>query len=432
MVIIIGTGPAGLSTSYHLRDVEHLLVDKDPEPGGMCKSFELGGAVFDLGGHAFYTAHTYVQNLITNVFGVDLYRQPRRAWVYSHDEYVPYPFQCNLFGLPLDVVKESLVGLYDALLERSDAPVTNLADWIDRSFGAGIAKHFMRPYNEKLWAHPLEEVSFEWTPRRVVSADVEAIVEGALTRSGFNDFPNHHVFYPAKGGYFNLYQGFLAHTAERRHNDAVVSVNLAKKYIVTESSGRIDYEYLVSTMPLDELIEIAMDAPTCCRAAAAKLKFNSLFLVNLVYGRPKITDKHRVYSADPTIPFHKLVVNSTASPDLFERETFGIQGEVSFSPHKHVARSGLEERMSESLVRIGFTDPDDDIVASSVVTLPHAYPVYTQDTPAAREHLLSELENRGVYCAGRFGEWMYLCSDEAVMRGRMRAEQVGAKVGALV
>ena len=86
----------------------------------------------------------------------------------------------------------------------------------------------------------------------------------------------------------------------------------------------------------------------------------------------------------------------------------------------------LERRVVESLVAMGVIRNERDVLATSRTTLPYAYPVYTRDTAEAREHLFSMLEGFGVFCAGRFGEWLYINSDDAVLRGMQRAYEIEA------
>lgn len=425
MIVIIGAGPAGLSAAYHLQDTEYVVLERETEPGGLCRSFELDGAMFDLGGHAFFTRHDYVRGLVSNLCEPGLYTQARRAWVYTHGTFVPYPFQSHLHGLPVEVVEECLVGLYEAATcSGQKAPPGNVVEWIARSFGAGIGKHFLVPYNEKVWAFPLNEVSPEWTSERIVTPDVRAIVAGALQPVEFTGFPNATVTYPASGGYFNLYRGFLPIVGERIRQVSAERVDAPRRRVWTSDGRYVDYEFLITTMPLDQLISRTEGLNDCCRQAAAALRHNSLYLVNLVVDRPRVTDMQRVYVADPSIPFHKLVFNSNSSEELRRSPRFAIQAEVTWSTFKPVNPTGLERRVLEWITRIGILRADDRVTRSSVVTVPYAYPVYTVDTAAHREHLLDALREFGILGTGRFGEWLYINSDQAVMSGKARADEV--------
>lgn len=427
MIVIIGAGPAGVSAAYHLADAEETVVlEAAAEPGGLCRSFELGNAVFDFGGHAFFTRHDYVRELATQHCASGIYTQPRKAWVYSHGTFLPYPFQSRLYGLPAEVVEDCLVGLCEAARSAGTEPA-NLADWIHRSFGPGIAKHFLTPYNEKLWAYPLTEISPEWSSDRIVTPKIRAIVRGALSSADFNDFPNATVSYPAQGGFFGLYRGMANRVEDGIRQATVVRVDTARRAVYTHDGQRFDYDVLVSTMPLDRLVAITEGLDSCCASAAATLRWNSLYLVNLVFERRAVTDMHRIYSADPAVPFHKLVCNSNSSAWLKQNTCFGIQAEVSFSEHKAVRLAGLERRVLKSVTEMGIVTTDDRVTHSDVVTVPYAYPVYTARTHAAREHLLDSLREFGILCAGRFGEWQYINSDDAIMAGRHRAEEIIGK-----
>jgi UDP-galactopyranose mutase len=427
MIVVVGAGPAGLSAAYHLRE-DFVVLEKEAEPGGLCRTFELGGTTFDIGGHAFFTLHDYVRTLVEQTFAVPLFTQQRRAWVFSHGRYIRYPFQMHLHGLPVEIVKECLVGLFEAAADRTDTPARSLQAWIERSFGGGVSRHFLTPYNRKLWAYPLENISPDWTAERIVSADIERIIAGALRGVEFSDFINATVSYPAQGGFAGIFDGLRQSVNDRLRQATVMCVNPQERFVVTDKGEIVPYDFLISTMPLDLLINSMANAPMCCREAAARLEHNSLYLVNLVFPRQKMSDMQRVYTADASIPFHKLVLNSNSSATLQALPSFGIQAEVSFSAHKPVDVSSLTHRVLESLVRMGIIDNGETPIADSIVTVEYAYPICTPTTQRAREHLLGELREAGVFCAGRFGEWLYINSDDAIMRGRLTAQAVDAQL----
>jgi UDP-galactopyranose mutase len=425
MILVIGAGPAGLSAAYHLG-ADCLVLESEAEVGGLCRSFELGGTVFDYGGHAFFTKHEYARELALSLSEDGMYVQARQAWVYSHGDFVPYPFQSNLYGLPQAIIDDCIAGLPINAAVGDRAP-GNLDEWIAASFGDGIAKHFLRPYNEKLWAHPLNEIAPSGS-ERIVTPDVEAITAGARGRVPFTEFPNVNVGYPRRGGFANVWGGFERHVGDRIRRACVESIDLRGRTVTMDTGEPLAYDRLVSTMPLTELVRRAAGGSPGLREAAGKLRHNSLHLVNIVVGRPIDTERQRVYAADPSIPFHKLVLNSNSSPDLRERPVFGIQAEVSWSPHKPVDPEALHDRVLSCLIGMGIVTADDPIVASSLVTVEHAYPVYTPETAAARSHIFDELAQCGVECAGRFGEWLYINSDDAVMRGKAAADRVEAEL----
>jgi protoporphyrinogen oxidase len=252
-------------------------------------------------------------------------------------------------------------------------------------------------------------------------AEIEA---GASHQVPIRDYPNAIVGYPESGGFAELFSGLAKSLAPVLRQGEVTRLSLSAGTARTAAGDEIPFDWMISTIPLTELIERAVDAAECCRAAARTLRHNSLRLVNFVIDRQSVSAMHRIYSADPDIPFHKLVLNSTSSPSLSALSTSAVQAEVSYSETKHVPLDGLVERTWQLLADMGLAAPGERPLATAVVTLPFAYPIMTRETMAAREHLLKTLERSNVLCAGRFGEWLYINSDDAIMRGKARAEQL--------
>lgn len=415
--VVIGAGPVGLGVAYALGSQDCVVLEQETEAGGLCRSFTVGGATFDYGGHAFFTKHARVDELLTRLAPHGLYRQPRSAWVYACGTYVPYPFQSNLFGLPVDVVAECLIGAARQTETSRGTPPANLQQWITDSFGDGIARHFLMPYNQKLWAHSLEELTPQWTGERIVQPDLEDIVLGALSRRDYRKYPNASVRYPQQGGFVELYRPLSAAVADRIRYEQFQQVDLARRTVVTRSGTALPFDALVATLPLPELVARTVHAPAEVRSIAARLRHNSLRLVSLAMDPANATDKHRVYAADPDIPFHKLVLNNNSSPALAAAPAFGMQAEISFSEHKPVLRDGLIDRVVAALVRMGLLRSPDDVHASDVRDVRYAYPVATTETPGMIATLRDFYAGHGVILAGRFGEWSYVNSDSALQRG---------------
>ena len=76
-------------------------------------------------------------------------------------QWVPYPFQNNISMIPKEDQAMCIDTMFDAALKfpfHKDKPA-NFGEWIERMMGKGISDIFMKPYNYKVWAVPVESVS---------------------------------------------------------------------------------------------------------------------------------------------------------------------------------------------------------------------------------------------------------------------------------
>ena len=93
-LLIIGAGPSGLSLGRHYSGRKRIL-ERDTDVGGLCRSIEIGGGVFDIGGHSFHTPHSEVHALVQDLMRGNWSVQQRDARVYFDGQLIPYPFQAH-------------------------------------------------------------------------------------------------------------------------------------------------------------------------------------------------------------------------------------------------------------------------------------------------------------------------------------------------
>ena len=111
----------------------------------------------------------------------------------------PYPLQNNIRYLPEDALLECLIGLYRISI-RLRGGSGNFKEWITESFGDGIAKYFMFPYNWKVWSTPLEKMSKDWIADRVSVVDFERVLSNVvLQRDDVSWGTQQHVQIPRPG-----------------------------------------------------------------------------------------------------------------------------------------------------------------------------------------------------------------------------------------
>ena len=454
---IVGAGPTGLSAAYHLGH-DAMLFEKNAMVGGWCRSIKDNGFIFDHAGHIMFSTDPYVLELYDILLGSNVHWQNREAWVYSKNVYTRYPFQGALYGLPPEVIKECVMGAIEARFGASSATTqtaartydccadggvalpgtkvaalekrspANFEEFIYQVWGAGIAKHFAIPYNRKLWAVPLTEMETSWLGGRVPLPNLEEIIDGALQPVARPMGPNARFGYPRRGGFQALMSAFVPHIKGTIELNAdVVQLSPRQRMLTLADGRRYQYDHLISTMPLPELVRVAADeAPPEIRQAAQCLKHISVRCVNLGVARENITDKHWIYYPEDTI-FHRIFVQGNASPECNAPGGFGITCEISYSPQwKPLPLSGraLIERCISDCVKVGMFREDDKIIAANEVDMPYAYVVYDHARARNVELIKSWLAAHNIILAGRYSEWEYYNSDHAFIAGKKAAEAV--------
>jgi len=152
MILILGGGLAGLSTAYHLGGREHLVIEAAPSAGGLCRSREVNGFVFDDTGHLLHLRDPRIEALVDDLLPDAFAVIGRKARIRCRGATLPFPFQANLHGLPKELVADCVTGFAESLSTPvPDDPAADFESWSLAVFGRGISDAFMLPYNEKLF-----------------------------------------------------------------------------------------------------------------------------------------------------------------------------------------------------------------------------------------------------------------------------------------
>lgn len=428
-ISILGAGPTGLSTGYYLRK-NYSILEKNNEVGGGCRTEKINGFSFDHGGHIFYPKKKEIQALINKLVKDNLKCMPREAWVYSKDIYTRYPFQANLYGHSIQVVKECLLGLMKAKLKFGEKPnnFTDFEDFIYKVFGDGIAKHFMIPINLKQWAVPLNEMTLEWMGKFIPLPTLEEVLDGSLKMSSQCMGINANFIYPQKGGIQSIFDSFIPFLQNLHIKSKVTSVSLKNKSFEINGQKKCFFEKLVSTLSLPELIRIIKSIPPEIRLASEKLRWTSLFVVNIGIDRPAISNKHRVYYPEEKYIFHKLGYYQNQSPYMVPNGKSAVSAEISFSKNRLISEDTLIERTIKDLIKARVLYPDDKIVLTHIITIPYAYAIYDHQRNKSVSFIKQFLEKNDIYLCGRYAQWEYQNMEQNILAGKAMAEKLNAEI----
>jgi len=428
-ISILGAGPAGLSTGYYLKK-DYSIWEKNSEVGGGCRTEKVNGFSFDYGGHIFYPRKKEVKTLIEKLLKDDLSCMPREAWVYLKGIYTRYPFQANLYGHSVKVVKECLTGLMNAKLEYGDKPdnYKNFEDFIYKVFGNGIAKHFMIPFNNKQWAVPLKEMTLDWMGEFIPLPSLEEVLDGSLKMSPSCMGINANFIYPKKGGIQYIFDSFMPFLRNINTESKVNSISLKNKSFEINGQNNHFYEKLVSSIPLPELIRIIKSVPPKIRSASEKLRWTSLYVVNIGIDRPEISNKHRVYYPEEDYIFHKLGYYQNQSPNMVPKGKSAVSAEISFSKNRNINKETLIENTVKDLIKAEILYPDDKIVLTNILTIPYAYAIYDHQKKKAVSVIREFLENNDIYLCGRYAQWEYQNMEQNILAGKAMAEKLNTEI----
>lgn len=412
-LLIVGAGPAGLALSYAWREGSRIL-EQAREVGGLCRTIEFGGGVFDIGGHSFHSPHPQVQALVEDLMAGRWHTQRRDARVYFQGELIDYPFQRHF-----DQISDpAIVAECRRSLPRAgatDAP-NNFEDWIVARFGEGIARHFMLPYNRKLWARDLRRMSCEWVNERIVGGEVSAGGAGVQNRRPLVE--QSQVGYPAEGGFGEIFQAMAKHCGPIEFGQEVLHIDPLRRTAQTSSGEIWAWTRLVSTMPLPALLRTINGCPSDLIADAERLEFVSLKVLLILVAKPLGGQPQRVYLADPQVPAHKIAFNHTSSPHLRRRPAHAIICEISHSPEKPPGSDAdIADSMVQWLADCGLIDAREDVVETRIVDVEYGYPVYTPERAAIVEKARAYLAQFDIHTIGRLGGWDYVNSDACIRQG---------------
>jgi protoporphyrinogen oxidase len=224
--------------------------------GGLAVTRERDGYRFDRTGHWLHLRDAGIKKLVAETLPDQMVEVTRKARIFSHGATTLYPFQANLYGLPPEVVKECLLGVMQAKLQPAGSAPLNFEEYCLRHFGAGISKHFMIPYNERLWGVSPREITADWCSRFVPLPSLEQVVGGAVGANAEALGYNASFVYPKQGG-IQTFAAALAARLDRSRVTTSAALDAVdfQRQEVTVSGERMPYSALVSTLPLPELLK---------------------------------------------------------------------------------------------------------------------------------------------------------------------------------
>jgi protoporphyrinogen oxidase len=443
--VIAGAGPAGLACALGLArgGRSATVFEKDSRSGGLCRTIDFDGYLFDIGGHRFLSKVAEVEALWQEILGDDLLRVKRLSRIFYRGRFFNYPLSFFNTFLNLGPV-ESARCIASYLMDRVSRPADDgtFEGWIINRFGRRLYRIFFDVYTQKVWAMPCKDLSADWARQRIQGLSLKVAVRKAILRT-WTSGPKtltEEFLYPRRGPgeFFDRLRDEAAEQGARfEFNAAVSAVDHDGRRIKAVELRRerppgreiVPVAHFVSSLPLPQLVKALRPlAPEPVLAAAGKLRFRSYLVVNIILNKKSLFPDQWIYVHSPEVRLGRIQNYKNWSPDMTpdpDKTSLGLEyfcdeGDALWRKND----VELVDFALEELSRIGIGSRKD-LITGFVVRRPDAYPVYVMDyrepLRVVRDYLAG-FDN--LQTIGRAGLFRYCNSDLALRMGLRAADRI--------
>jgi protoporphyrinogen oxidase len=422
-ILILGAGLTGLELGRRLKEInaDFLILEKEDEIGGLCRTNRTGEYRWDFGGHAIYSrdqaAMDYFLSLPLNYARVNRNVRILHTGSDGKRRLINYPFEVGIRDLPLKDMWECLWG-YLLAYGNKNKNYADLEEWIIGYLGRGTAKHFMIPYNSKIWSCALSEISEKLVYGKIEPEPPLRVILSVLGKKVVGRAYQARFIYPKEG------VGEIPKYIAKGINDKIIlnaevqslqKVN-GKWSVLTASGARYEADTVISTIPLPELLKKVNINGLEKRYDALRWNDTYFIMVGLEKGRGfnLIGNCQWVFFKEEEI-FYRLTLTHNFSmefPPVLVAE-ITQKGAVA-----RMTGPEIERLVIKDIIRLKIVDSEDHIARTDVKLIQYTYPIPTVNLEAEKKKIHSVLEGEDLFLLGRSGNWEYLNMDSVILKVR--------------
>lgn len=464
--IIIGAGPAGLTAALEMlekTDITPIIFEATSDIGGISKTVNYKGNRIDIGGHRFFSKSDKIMDWWLNILALEnppelspqnqddiMLLRSRLSRILFLRKFFDYPISLSWNTISnLGFTRMCKIGfsyIKACVFQRKE---NSLEDFFINRFGYELYSTFFRDYTHKVWGVPCSEIKPEWGAQRVKGLSVAKTILNALKKPFMkNDLSQKNqetslieqFMYPKLGPgsmWEKVAQIVQEKGGEINFNQKIVGMNSDVNKIISiavqnTQSGEVkefEADYIISTMPVRDLVLGLKDVPQEVFEVADGLKYRDFITVGLLLDKLKIgaIPDNWIYVQESDVKLGRIQVFNNWSPYLVENsantwlglEYFCNEGDELWNmPDKDFSDFAVVE-----LAKIGVVDKEN-VLDSVVIRMPKAYPAYfgSYDNFDKIREFVDGFEN--LFLIGRNGMHRYNNMDHSMLSAMQAVENI--------
>ena len=414
---IVGAGISGLTFANYAKG-DYLIVEKENEVGGYCRTFKRDDYVWDYAGHFFhFKTDEFKKKFLDKMDKNDIVYNDKCTKILYKDNFIDFPFQTNIHQLEK---QEFIDCLYDLFNKEEKENYDNFLDMLYGKFGKSIVEKFLKPYNEKLYAIDLKKLDVDAMGRFFPYADKEAIIKN-MKNSTVNSY-NSSFLYPKNGA--GSFIKILYDELDKNKvllNTSVVELDVDKKIAKLSNGEEVEYEYLINTMPLNNFLKLVGGYDSLLD----EMSYNKVLVFNLGFDKPSplCKEEHWIYIPDKDCNYYRAGFYN----NILGTDKLSMYIEIGYPKDAIITEDMIKEQLDLTLLNLkkeGIITDDMKLVDYVSVVMDPAYVHISTDTNKKIEELKEDLSDKNVYTIGRYGAWIYNSMEDSMIAAKELAEKL--------
>lgn len=447
-IAIIGAGPAGMTAAYKLsselgRSVTAIDVfEKSEQVGGLSKSINLWGQQVDLGPHRFFSHDSSINSLWLEVVKDRYEIVDRQTRIYYKKRFFDYPIKAFNALSHLGIIEAARCVLsYMGAQLSPPRDTSTFEGWVISRFGKRLFTIFFKTYSERLWGIPCTELDADFASQRIKKLSLfEAIKNALFPARGAKHATLVDQFAYPDGGTGMVYESMKSFVESKGGR---VLTNTGVKNIITRDgmasaieleTGKVqEYDHIISTMPLTQMVERLPDVPPAVLEHSRSLKFRNTILVYLRVDRPDLFTDQWLYIHDQSVSFGRVTNFRNWIPSIYGDSNASILCMEYWCNFEDTLWSMEDELLiktaKQEIVTAGLV-PHGENMEGEVIRLPRCYPIYFKGYREALVPVQDYLGAlKGLHVIGRYGAYKYNNQDHSLLMGMRVADNIIKNAG---